>query len=314
MTVIQSAFIDLHAGEPSTFQNLTVFPLIGGSDPEPFYDTLDAALHRETLRITEVTDAGHVPEVKVLNGGQRPVLIIDGEELVGAKQNRTVNLSILVPANADLVVPVTCVEAGRWHSRSGGFETSSRTHFAEGRAAKSRQVTESLLACGVPTADQSQVWDAIALKSTRLQASSRTSAMADIFEQQSTRVEDYLHAIRLQDGQVGAMFLIGDEVRGADIFDSSKTLRAVLPKLVRGYALDAIDHARVDTELPSGTSADDARRREAVRRFLGDASESETKLFETVGLGQSSRLLGTRISGGALMAQNRIVHLSAFRG
>jgi hypothetical protein len=32
----------------------------------------------------------------VLNKGNRPVLMLDGEELIGAKQNRIVNLSILV--------------------------------------------------------------------------------------------------------------------------------------------------------------------------------------------------------------------------
>ena len=37
------------------------------------------------------------------------------------------------------IVPVTCVEAGRWGARSLLFAAAERTHFAEGRAAKSRQ-------------------------------------------------------------------------------------------------------------------------------------------------------------------------------
>jgi hypothetical protein len=82
---------------------------------------LDAALTGGAIRITEITEAGHVPEIRVRNDAERPVLIIDGEELVGAKQNRTVNISILVAAHADLHVPVTCVAAGRWRARSNAF-------------------------------------------------------------------------------------------------------------------------------------------------------------------------------------------------
>ena len=110
MSSIETAFT---FGTEVTFDSLTIVPLLGTSSSEPDYDTLDVALARGTLHITEVSESGHVPEIKVLNEGQLPVLIIDGEELVGAKQNRTVNLSILIPATADVVVPVTCVEAGR---------------------------------------------------------------------------------------------------------------------------------------------------------------------------------------------------------
>src|SRR4030095_6171078 len=96
-------------GTEITFEGLTIVPLLGPSSTEPGYDTLDKALACGTLQITEVTESGHVPEINVLNQGQRPVLIIDGEELVGAKQNRTVNLSILIPPAANLIVLVTCV-------------------------------------------------------------------------------------------------------------------------------------------------------------------------------------------------------------
>jgi hypothetical protein len=57
----------------------------------------------------------------VVNRGPEPVLIIDGEELVGAKQNRVVNLTILVAAQSALTIPVSCVEAGRWTARSRAF-------------------------------------------------------------------------------------------------------------------------------------------------------------------------------------------------
>ena len=54
----------------------------------------------------------------MVNRGPKPTLIIDGEELVGAKQNRVVNLTILVAAESELIIPVSCVEAGRWRAKS----------------------------------------------------------------------------------------------------------------------------------------------------------------------------------------------------
>ena len=154
-------------GTEVTFNSLTIVPLLGTSSSAPDYDTLDAALARGTLQITEVTESGSVPEIKVLNTGQRPVLIIDGEELVGAKQNRTVNISILIPPAADVIVPVTCVETGRWNRQSRGFASSSRTHYAAGRAAKSAQVSESLRREGVARERWRRCWRITARQSSR---------------------------------------------------------------------------------------------------------------------------------------------------
>src|SRR5262245_27530189 len=195
-------------GTEVTFNSLTIVPLLGTSSSGPDYDTLDAALARGTLQITEVTESGHVPEIKVLNTGERPVLIIDGEELVGAKQNRTVNISILIPPAADVIVPVTCVEAGRWDRQSRGFSSSSRTHYAAGRAAKSAQVSESLRREGVARADQSQVWEGIAEKSMRLGTSCPTGAMAKMFEDHSQAVESFVGGLPVVAGQVGAVFIL----------------------------------------------------------------------------------------------------------
>ena len=38
------------------------------------------------------------------------MLLIEGEESVGAKQNRTLNVSILAPAGREIRIPVACLE------------------------------------------------------------------------------------------------------------------------------------------------------------------------------------------------------------
>jgi hypothetical protein len=300
-------------GTDVTFESLTIVRLLGTSSSEPDYDTLDAALARGTLQITEVTESGHVPEIKVRNHGQRPVLIIDGEELVGAKQNRTVNLSILIPAAADVIVPVTCVEARRWSHRSRSFAASPRTHFAAGRAAKSAQVSESLLRAGVARADQSQVWDEIAQKSARLQAYSETSAMSDIFEHQADTVESFVRGLPVAEHQVGAVFILNGEPKGIDLFDNPRTFSALITKIVRGYALDAIDSSF--NPAPRGSSSplaggeSQARAKEFVRQVL-DAPRTP---FAAPGSGETWRLFAPQLAGGGLSTGGTLVHLSAFR-
>jgi hypothetical protein len=322
MNPIAHTLSSLVLGPESRFDNLTVVPLLGASAPASRYDTLDVALAGDTLVITEVTESGHVPEIRLLNRGDRPVFIMEGEELVGAKQNRTINLSILVPAQADAIASVTCVEVGRWRTRSAKFASSPRTHFAEGRAAKSRQVSQSLVAHGVARADQAQVWDAIALKSERLRTSSDTGAMADIFASHASGVEDYVAAVRPSDDQVGAVLLIDDKGVGLDVFDTAHTLKALLPKIVRGYALDAIDR-RVTRSggdgrgiAPTVAGAHDGKSglKQRVHAFVEAVVSAPPRSFPTVGLGESWRALAPDVCASALILDGRPVHISAFRG
>jgi len=103
----------------------------------------------------------------LINRGDRPVLLIDGEELVGAKQNRVLNLTILAPAQSEIVIPVSCVEQGRWHEVSAAFCASPRVHFAAGRAAKVASVSDCLAQGQGAVSDQSEVWHHIAAKAAR---------------------------------------------------------------------------------------------------------------------------------------------------
>jgi hypothetical protein len=86
-----------------------------------------------------VSAGGSVPELKFVNESDKPVFLMDGEELIGAKQNRTLNLSILVPAKKAVGIPVSCVERGRWHHLSREFSSTPRAYYAEGRANEPRR-------------------------------------------------------------------------------------------------------------------------------------------------------------------------------
>ena len=291
-------------GPVSAFQNLSVVPLVSPDEREAEYMTLDEALAGGWAQITEVNEDGRVSELKVVVRGDRAVLLMDGEELVGAKQNRVLNLTILVPAPSTTPIPVSCVESGRWHHRSRGFASSPRAQFAEGRAARAKQVTDSLMDAGHRRSDQGAVWSLIAEKSARLRATSDTDAMSAIFETVGASLDEFVAAFPPLEHQVGAVFLINGQPSGLELFDAASTWRTLSPKLVRSYAVDALDHrggeraAQADADLP--------------RAFAWAVASSPASAFPATGEGEDVRLTGPRIAGAALVARGRAVHVSAF--
>ena len=194
MDTIRNTIDALSLGASSTFGNLTVIPLLGETPFERDYLGLSEAGRAGATRVGEVSQGGSVPELRIENSGDKPVLILEGEELVGAKQNRTSNVTILVPAGKSLRIPVTCVESGRWAYRGADLEPSKQVHFARGRLNKMRSVSDSMRHEGSRHADQGRVWDDIAHKSARMHVSAPTSAMSEVFESHRDRLDDYVGA------------------------------------------------------------------------------------------------------------------------
>ena len=310
MKTIDRFLSQVEIGPARTFGGMTLFPILGPRQDgvAPHYRTLDQALGAGEVRIEEIGDGGHVPELQIENLGKHPVLLLDGEELIGAKQNRVLNVTVLAPAGKTIVIPVSCVEAGRWaQSASRQFSAASHVMYSAGRAAKAEQVSRAVAAGHGFASDQSAVWEGISQKMDCLAAPSPTSAMRDIYEQRSRSVDEYVHAFPAVDGQIGGVFAVGGKLSGIELFDHPATLGELLPKLVRSYALDAIEYSEL-----SG-SAHAVPTTEGVAGFLQEIRDAATEVHAGVGLGTDVRLTGPRIVGGALVHDDRVVHLSAFR-
>jgi hypothetical protein len=307
MNVIIDTISQIKIGMPATFHNLTLFPLTDGKGMAADYLTLDEALVKKSAHVTEVSEGGSVPELKFVNESGQPVFLLDGEELVGAKQNRVLNLSILAPAGKTLIIPVTCVERGRWHHRSREFSSAARAYYAEGRARKMSQVSFSMKSRGQHHSDQGAVWSELDDKFGRLAASSPTSAMSDMYEQHAAKLEDYVRSFAPAEGQVGMMFAIDGRIVGFDLFDCAETLRKLFPKLIRSYALDALDASLgKETEAKAPSAAD-------ATEFLEGVTRAKLETFSAIGEGEDLRLSARDITGAALAKKERVVHLSAFR-
>jgi hypothetical protein len=302
---LQEEFSNINIGEACRFRNLTLFPFLR-RNPQTALDylLLEDGIAQGKVRVSELQGHGSVPELQVANFADLPVLLVDGEELIGAKQNRVLNLTILVPAKSTISVPVSCVEAGRWKMTTPCFQNAPHIMYSRARGDRVSQVTQSMRFTGTRTSDQTAVWDDIAEKAASLRASSPTGAMSAIYERHASSIEEFARAFASHDGQHGLAFAIGDDVGGLDIFDHSEVLRRFFPKLIRSYALDALDAPKQDGEMASTQKLID---------FITQLQMSQSFSDTALGLGKDVRFVGSGFSGAALWAQERYVHICAFR-
>ncbi|MBI3929526.1 MAG: hypothetical protein HY319_28550 [Armatimonadetes bacterium] len=307
MTAILQHVAELHVDPGIAFEGLTLFAVRrpGSETVVPDYLTLDDALERQLAQITELSQAGSVPELRFVNKGKRPILLLDGEELVGAKQNRVLNVTLLAGAGRKLDIPVSCVERGRWAYKSATFSSGGSVHYSSGRARKVRSVSQSRSSGGGYRSNQAEVWGHIHNTSVSLGSVSLTSAIADVYKDLGPKLEAYDERFSPLPDQVGVIGYVPGKVLGLDLFDAPCTLGKLYSKLVRSYALDALQGqaAGIEAEESAPSAAE----------FLSQLAACETRSSPSVGEGQDIRLQDELVHGAGLHARGRLVHLIAFR-
>jgi hypothetical protein len=304
MDPIQSYLETLKQGGKQNHLNLTMIPFLAGNGGEPDYLTLEEGLSQGFVTITEITTGGSVPELKLVNKSPDKVLVVDGEELMGAKQNRIVNASFLIAGNSEVIIPVSCVEQGRWSYRSAMFSYGEKVMPPSLRREKQKKVAESLNRGAGYRSDQGEIWNELAAKQARMAVHSETSAMADLFEGQKDRLADYLKAFHLVDSQVGGLFAINGKAAGLECFGDWQTFSKFFKKLIQSYALDAIDMIE-EPKVDHVAAAD-------IRQFMEGIRKAPRKSYSSLGLGENIRAEGPFVSGAALVYNETVLHLSAF--
>jgi hypothetical protein len=294
----------LQIGQKQSYKNLAVYPLLSEYVVTLDYLTLDEAMSQEAIDVVEIDRDASVTELKVINKSGKMILILDGEELVGAKQNRIVNTTILVAANATMVIPVSCVEEGRWAYTSDKFDSEQRLMSPAIRSVKAKDVSYSLRENFGYQSDQSAIWSEIRQKVERRGAFTDSMAMSGIYEKEAPAIKDYVEKFELADHQIGAVFLINGKVVGMDCFGKAETFSKTYKKLTESYALDAIDMSETEKKYK-------VYRRDA-EKLLKTAANGRVESHASVGLGTDCRLESKSLTGFALAHKDQILHFSVF--
>jgi hypothetical protein len=231
----------LKIGEPDLAGTLAVFPLFGVRPRLDYLAFAQAAGRGAEVR--ELSGGALVNDLVVDNASDTAVLLYEGEEVLGAQQNRTFDVTVLVPARMQVQVPVSCVEAGRWDGarQAEPFRPAPQAAYPELRRIKNRRVSQSLAAGAGARAEQGEVWREVCQKVERHRAVARTSAMGDVFEHQRADLRTVRRAIGLRPPQQGMLALIGRRFAVLDWVSRLEVFAALHAPLVECYALDALE-------------------------------------------------------------------------
>ena len=287
-------------------ESLTIFPVIDPDGGDLPFTLMAEALEQGLLTVEEV-GSGSVPELAVENSGDTFVLILDGEQLIGAKQNRMTNRTILLAAHTKTRIPVSCMEHGRWQFESRTFR--HQYHHSPSAVRRHARKTEAKYAAMdmevAPQAlasVQGEVWDEIATVSARMGLRSDTGAMDHLYNEKMVDIEEWSKSFPWVDDQIGILAFLGEMPLGIDVIGGYKLYASLHKRLVGGYIMDAFasrrkENVEIDKEIGDHFS-----------ERIAEATRTDAP---TVGEG-TYRVLSGDVMGAELEHEERLVHLSAF--
>jgi hypothetical protein len=301
--ILAQSLHGIEIGDRISHGLLHVFPLCGGKQEEGDIFLLEDGLRAGTLRIEELHEAGCAPGLRVVNEGDLRVLILEGDELIGAGQHRVANSSVLINAGSELTLPVSCAERGRWSYRSRAFSpVTSRPHLTL-RRLTTRSVHYSLRSGRDQRSDQRTVWRDLDHVARRYRTALPAHAWRASRSHHPERLDTFEKLAReLPEGTSGVVVAIGERLALLEILAGPCTFARVFRQLLSGYAFES-----VGLDRPYGTPEV-----QDVRNFIQTAADIAHREHLAVGAGRDLRFEGDGISGYALIGESGVLHAAAF--
>ncbi len=289
---------ELSLGVPKDFNELRVIPILRTAGMGSVLTDIEEAIQAGWLEVTEVSETGQVPELGVVNHSDMTIIAFDGEELIGAKQNRILNVTVIIAGHTKMVIPVSCVEQGRWSWHSRRF-SAGEFMYPSLRREKFQRVTENLRASRAPSADQGMIWDQIEAKSARMGVRSETGSMKDLSDRYYVDDKSLQEHFPHEKEQVGYLAFVRDGFAGGDIFPSPSISTRKFYKLLRSYYLDSLDSEVKFPQVPS-------------TEILDQIKSSLMEPEKSVGSGEEIRFEGAKVQGSLTFFQEELAHLTVF--
>ena len=234
----------IEVGDPDVAGALAVHPLFG---PPSALDYVAFASVHDQVAITELEGGASVNDLTVGNDCARPVLLYEGEEILGAQQNRVLDVSVLVAANAKTRIPVSCVERGRWDGRRHRerFRPSPQAADPRMRRLKNKRARINAVAGRRgPRRPERGLGRGRRARRSRCRRARRPTRCTTSSRATAVALAEIRDAISLHDGQCGSVAVIGGRIAILDFVGRPDVYAALHPAIVEGYALDALGHER----------------------------------------------------------------------
>ena len=179
MTILNIQFDDVHFFNDVKFGSITFQPLKFLFKNKPTnLKSIDQLFEEEQVLVEEIGIDGRVEEVNVKNFSKDFLFVPDGEAIVGAKQNRIAERSVIIPPYSSNKIPVYCVEKNRWsYEEDINF---CKSEFILPPTA--REEKAELLKKGEKGKVQNQIWEEVSMLSEKLQTYNSTDDLGDILD------------------------------------------------------------------------------------------------------------------------------------
>ncbi len=298
---IKNFIRSLQPAEGIHYRNLTLFPIMSTNGGPSKYNLLNQAMKSKSIELEEVSEDGHVHEILLKNKSSQSVLLPEGEILIGAKQNRVINISILVAASSQTYIPVSCVERGRWRYSTDRFEECDYAH-AKLRSMKLKSVHASRIQSGEARSDQGEIWEEVSSKLNEMKASSPTDSLTDGFKSCGEQLKKYKQNLILPENTAGVVVCADNQILGFDYFGQSGHFKECWEKLANSYFIEAC----YKPKRAKKTSP------QAVRTFIDSLAENLQLCEKPIGLGDEFMIKSGLMTGTGVWYDEILCHVSAF--
>jgi hypothetical protein len=282
------------------FKNCLLFPLRVEKETDLNLRTIDELVNEKRIKIEELKNPT-ISSVRIRNLSEEPVFLLDGEILAEALQTRVTNTSLIIDGMQDVVVPVSCVEEGRWSGKSE-FTASGMCSTISLR----KELMRSLIKGKSKKfeSNQSRIWSAVNATLLSTGITSPTSSLYDVYKTYESRgflpEEEEIAPILDASGVICA---VNGKIAVMDVFPPRKLFRKVAKKLIAGYVVEALSSKKGNMDVKMSEI-------EAFVEYIMNASvekvESPTKnSFEL-------RFSNEKAFGRAVVYKNSAVHISSF--
>ena len=287
----------LSVGEAAVYGNLAFYPvyLPGGGEKLGDVLTMAEAVEAGKFKIAELEEGASVNTLEVRNDTAKYVILLAGEMVRGAKQDRIISFDVVVPPRGKVGVDAFCVEAGRWTEVSKHFEYEKEIAPAGVRAAAQGKQ------------NQSEVWAEVSKVNAERGAVTGTDALTasyddPAFQADVEKYEKALKGLAKNKEVVGVIVVAEGKVKAGDVFANHDLFAAVWPRLLTSYAMDAALAGELGKVPPAS----------AIESYLAQLEDAEREMTFEDGTQNRSSLSAGEMAAYELEYKGKKVHLNMY--
>lgn len=263
-----------------------------------------SAIQKNFVEVREVSITGSVNNLELVNNSDKYVFFMDGDILVGAKQNRVLNTSVFVAPNSKINLPVSCVEQGRWRAISDKFRPSEFVSPDTLRAKKLKSVTENLKKGRGHFADQSEVWEAVNEFSFKLEKFSESSDLDEILKKKENDFNSFIANFPLDKNSNGLAFFTDTSPLSIDIFNRTDIYAEYFPRRLRSAATEVYNLKEKENTIT------EAEAKFKALNLFDELEKIQFTAHQGVGIGTEKRWDTDKIAAMELKYLEHLIHFT----